>query len=91
MLRPRAMQLFLGHHVCAEQERGRPTISVEAGTSLICKDHIGEGIFGVASFGGYWERVGGGAGPKTFTRIEPYIGWIMEKQEEIERLNGLRL
>ena len=92
MLKPRALQIFYGHHICTKQENGRPTISVEAGTSLICKDNLQKdyGIFGVASFGGYWERVGGGAGPKVFTRIQPNIGWIMDKQEEVERLNGLR-
>jgi len=92
VLKPKALQLFYGHHICTEQEKGRPTISVEAGTSLICKDNLHEdyGVFGVASFGGYWERVGGGAGPKVFTRIQPNTGWIMDKQEEIERINGLR-
>ena len=92
MLKPRAMELFLGYHLCTEQERGKPTISVEAGTSLICQDPIrgGEGIFGVASFGGYWERVGGGAGPKVFTRIEPNFQWITEKQAEIEEEQGIR-
>ena len=92
MLKPKALKLFHGHHACAEQELGRPTISVEAGTSLVCKDNLREdyGVFGVASFGGYWERVGGGAGPKVFTRIQPNIGWIVDKQEEIEKINGLR-
>merc|ERR1719354_41757 len=92
VLKPRALQRFYGHQVCAGQELGRPTISVEAGTSLICKDNLREeyGVFGVASFGGYWERVGGGAGPKVFTRIQPNIGWIMDKQKEIKNMNGLR-
>jgi len=91
MLKPRAMQLFFGQQICTKQEHGKPTISVEAGTSLICKDPIRgtEGVFGVASFGGYWERVGGGAGPKVFTRIEPNFQWITEKQAEIEEEQGI--
>ena len=37
----------------------QPSVCVEAGTSLVCKsqnNHV-YGVFGVASFGGYWERV----------------------------------
>ena len=92
MLKPRAMQLFHGSQICTKQEDGKPTISVEAGTSLICQNPFSgdEGVFGVASFGGYWERVGGGAGPKVFTRIEPNFQWITEKQAEIEEEQGIR-
>ena len=92
VLKPRALQSFLGYQICTKQEDGKPTISVEAGTSLVCKDPIrgDEGVFGVASFGGYWERVGGGAGPKVFTRIEPNLDWITSKQAEIETLYGFR-
>ena len=84
MLKPRAMQDFIGQQVCTKQEHGKPTISVEAGLSLIRKDSIHgvEEIFVVASFGGYWERVGGGAGPKVFTRIEPNLAWITSKEIE---------
>jgi len=89
MLKPKALQFFLSsrHHICTEQEHGRPTISVEAGTALICKGRNNQdyGIFGVASFGGHWERVGGGAGPKTFTSIAENLTWITSKQKEIEK------
>jgi len=89
MLKPKALQFFLSsrHHICTEQEHGRPTISVEAGTALICKGRNNQdyGIFGVASFGGHWERVGGGAGPKTFTSIAENLTWITGKQKEIEK------
>ena len=85
MLKPIALQLFYRHQVCTQQERGRPTISVEAGTALICKQGEDYRVFGVASFGGYWERVGGGAGPKVFTRMVENLHWIMSKQKEIEK------
>ena len=71
-------------HICAKQEDGKPTFSVEAGTALACKDNGGRTrVVGVASYGGYWERVGGGAGPKVFTNLaheagknDPYATWI---------------
>ena len=85
MLKPKAIQKFLDYQICTRQEFSRPTISVGAGTTLVCKDPVDRvfKVFGVASFGGYWERVGGGAGPKVFTRIQPNLDWIMNKQKDI--------
>ena len=59
-------------YICARQERGKPTFSVEAGTALVCKHNGGPDnyvVVGVASYDGYWERVGGGTGPKVFTNM----------------------
>ena len=81
-------------HICARQERGKPTFSVEAGTALVCKNNGGSDgdnyvVVGVASYDGYWERVGGGAGPKVFTNMahkgrqnEANDDWIKKTMKE---------
>ena len=57
-------------HICARQDANKPTFSVAAGTALVCNNNEGQlEVAGVASYDGYWERVGGGAGPKVFTNI----------------------
>ena len=84
-------------HICARQERGKPTFSVEAGTPLFCRNGGGPDrdnfvVVGVASYDGYWERVGGGAGPKVFTNIAHEAGkndtnedWINKIMKENDK------
>ena len=86
-LKPAAMGRMQGRHVCAQQEKGRASISVGEGSALVCEDSTGvKGVFGVASFGGEWERVGGGAGPKVFTKINgSNLKWIRQKMATVER------
>ena len=55
---------------------------------MVCKNNGGPDgyvVVGVASYDGYWERVGGGAGPKVFTNMahegrqhEANSDWINE-------------
>ena len=82
-LKPAAMSKMAGRHVCAQQEKGRASISVGEGSALVCEDSRGvKGVFGVASFGGEWERVGGGAGPKVVTKIHgSNFEWIRQHME----------
>ena len=48
-------------HICAYTADKMPTFNVGAGTGLTCATSNGEQLLvGVVSYGGYWERVGGG-------------------------------
>ena len=87
MLKPAAMRELSGQHICAKQESGKTSVNVGVGSALVCDDpRVSErGVFGVASFGGKWERVGGGAGPKVFTRVQRNYDWIVGKIKFVER------
>jgi len=74
-------------HICARQEADKPTFSVGAGTALVCRNNGGNyAVVGVASYNGYWERVGGGAGPKVFTNIAHKAGKNEANEDWIKKI-----
>ena len=84
-------------HICVMQEAGKPTFSVGAGTALVCESGRGvEEVVGIASYGGYWERVAGGAGPNVFTNLadvdedtgQTNVDWIEHIIEEYDAPSG---